>query len=185
MATDTTTTIVPTGTWNVDPSHSSVNFAVKHMGIATVRGTFETYEGTLEIGADLASSKAYGTVQTASVTTGEADRDNHLRSADFFNAEANPQLVFASKSITAVDDETFEIIGDLTINGVTKPITLKAEIQGTDTDPWGNARVGLEVTGQISRGDYGMTFNQALGSGNMLVADKVKLSLDLSAVKSA
>jgi polyisoprenoid-binding protein YceI len=184
MATDTTT-IVPTGTWNVDPSHSSVNFAVKHMGIATVRGTFETYEGTLEIGADLASSKAYGTVQTASVTTGEADRDNHLRSADFFNAEANPQLVFASKSITAVDDETFEIIGDLTINGVTKPITLKAEIQGTDTDPWGNARVGLEVTGQISRGDYGMTFNQALGSGNMLVADKVKLSLDLSAVKSA
>jgi polyisoprenoid-binding protein YceI len=185
MASDTTTTIVPTGTWNVDPSHSSVNFAVKHMGIATVRGTFETFEGTLEIGADLASAKAYGTVQTASVTTGEADRDNHLRSADFFNAEANPQLVFASKRIVAIDDETFEIVGDLTINGVTNEITLKAEIQGTDTDPWGNDRVGLEVTGQLSRGDYRMMFNQALGSGNMLVADKVKLSLDLSAVKSA
>jgi polyisoprenoid-binding protein YceI len=184
MATETTT-IVPTGTWNVDPSHSSVNFAVKHMGIATVRGTFETFEGTLEIGADLASSKAFGTVQTASVDTGEADRDNHLRSADFFNAEANPQLTFASKTIKAVDDDTFEITGDLTINGVTNEVTLKAEIQGTDTDPWGNDRVGLEVTGQISRGDFDMKFNQALGSGNMLVADKVKLSLDLSAVKAA
>jgi polyisoprenoid-binding protein YceI len=184
MATETTT-IVPTGTWNVDPSHSSVNFAVKHMGIATVRGTFGTFEGTLEIGADLASAKAYGTVDTASVDTAEADRDNHLRSADFFNAEVNPKITFASTSIRAIDDETFEITGALTINGVTNDITLKAEVQGSDTDPWGNERVGLEVTGQLSRADYDMKFNQALGSGNMLVADKVKLSLDLSAVKAA
>jgi polyisoprenoid-binding protein YceI len=185
MATDTTTTVVPTGTWNIDPSHSSVNFAVKHMGIATVRGLFETFEGTLEIGADLASSKAYGTVEAASVTTGDDQRDEHLRSADFFSAAVNPKLAFASTRIVAVDDETFAITGDLTINGVTNEITLKAEVQGTDTDPYGNERVGLEVTGQLSRGDYDMKFNQVLGSGNVLVADKVKLSLDLSAVKSA
>lgn len=183
MATDTT--IVPTGTWNVDPSHSNVGFAVKHMGIATVRGSFGTFEGTLEVGADLASAKAYGSADVASVDTGENDRDTHLRSADFFDAEANPKITFASTAITAVDDETFTIVGDLTIHGVTNPITLTAEVQGTDTDPWGNERVGLEVTGQLSRGDYGMKFNQALGSGNMMVADKVKLSLDLSAVKAA
>jgi polyisoprenoid-binding protein YceI len=184
MATDITT-LVPTGTWNVDPSHSTVGFAVKHMGIATVRGQFEQFEGTLEIGADLASAKAHGSVQTASVTTNEAQRDEHLRSADFFNAEANPQLTFVSKRIAAVDDETFEVVGDLTINGVTNEITLTAEVQGTDTDPWGNERVGLEITGQLSRAEYDMKFNQALGSGNMLVADKVKLALDISAVKQA
>jgi polyisoprenoid-binding protein YceI len=185
MATDTNTTIVPTGTWNIDPSHSTAGFAVKHMGIATVRGSFETFEGTLEIGADLASAKITGSAQTASITTGEPDRDTHLRSADFFNAEANPKISFVSTRIAAVDDETFEVVGDLTINGVTNEITLTAEVQGTDTDPWGNERVGLEVTGQLSRGDYEMKFNQALGSGNMLVADKVKLALDISAAKQA
>ncbi len=184
MATDTTT-LIPTGVWTVDPSHSTVGFAVKHMGIATVRGKFEQFEGALEIGADLASAKAHGTVQTASVNTNEPQRDDHLRSADFFDAEANPQLTFASTSIAAVDEDTFEIVGDLTIHGVTNEITLTAEVQGFDTDPWGNERVGLEVTGQLSRADYGMKFNQALGSGNMLVADKVKLQLDISAVKQS
>jgi polyisoprenoid-binding protein YceI len=179
----TTSTQIPTGTWTVDAGHSSVGFAVKHMGIATVRGKFEQFEGALEVGEN--GVVARGTVQTASVSTNEEQRDAHLRSADFFNAEANPVISFASTAIEAVDEETFEITGDLTINGVTNPITLKAEVQGLDTDPWGNERVGLEVTGQLSRGDYGMTFNQALGSGNMLVADKVKLALDISAVRSA
>ena len=177
-----TTTAVPTGTWSVDPSHSKVGFAVKHMGIATVRGVFRDFSGTLEIGDGV---KATGTVQAASVDTNDAQRDEHLRSADFFGAEANPELTFASTRIEHVDDETFTVTGDLTMNGVTREITLKAEVQGLDIDPWGNERVGLEITGQLNRSDWDMKFNQALGSGNMLVSDKVKLALDVSAIKAA
>jgi polyisoprenoid-binding protein YceI len=180
-----TPTVVPAGTWTVDPAHSQVGFAVKHMGIATVRGEFQDFEGTLEIGEDLSSAKAYGKVKVGSVNTNETQRDDHLRSPDFFHAEEHPELTFESTRIEAIDDETFRITGKLTIHGVTGEIVLHAEVQGTDTDPWGNERVGLEITGQLSRGDYGMTFNQALGSGNMLVGDKVKLALDVSAVKQS
>jgi polyisoprenoid-binding protein YceI len=181
----TTSTIIPTGTWSVDPAHSEVGFAVKHMGIATVRGEFTEFEGTLEIAEDLSSAKAYGTVKVESVDTSEPQRDAHLRSADFFDAAEFPELSFESTEIEALDDEEFRITGRLTLHGITNEIVLHADVQGTDIDPWGNERVGLEVTGQLSRGDYGMKFNQALGSGNMLVADKVKLTLDISAVKQA
>jgi polyisoprenoid-binding protein YceI len=184
-ATTETTTLIPTGTWSVDPAHSKVSFAVKHMGIATVRGEFTEFEGTLEIGSDLSSAKAFGTVKAHSVNTNEPQRDEHLRSADFFDAAQYPELRFESTQIEALDDEEFRITGQLTIHGVTNEIVLHADVQGTDVDPWGNDRVGLEVTGQLSRGDYGMQFNQVLGSGNMLVADKVKLSLDISAVKQS
>jgi polyisoprenoid-binding protein YceI len=178
------TTAVPTGTWNVDPAHSSVEFQVKHMAIATVKGQFNEFQGALVIGED-GTATASGTVQTASVDTREEQRDAHLKSPDFFDAESNPQITFSSTAIEPVDEETFKITGDLTIHGVTKPITLTAEVEGADTDPWGNARVGLTVKGSLSRGDYDMTFNQALGSGNMLVGDKVKLELSISAVKAA
>lgn len=181
----TTSTVIPTGTWTADPSHSTVGFAVKHMGIATVRGEFNQFTGTIEIGDDLSTAKAYGTVKVESVDTKEPQRDDHLRSPDFFDAAQYPELTFESTSIEALDDEEFRITGNLTIHGVTNEIILHADVQGTDTDPWGNERVGLEITGQLSRGDYDMTFNQALGSGNMLVADKVKLSLDISAVKQS
>ncbi|HUA70896.1 MAG TPA: YceI family protein, partial [Solirubrobacteraceae bacterium] len=181
----TTATALPTGTWTVDPAHSKVGFAVKHMGIATVRGEFTEFEGTLEISDDLSSAKAYGTVKAQSVDTNEPQRDDHLRSPDFFDAAQFPELYFESTSIEALDDEEFRITGKLTIHGVTNDIVLHAELEGTDVDPWGNERVGLEVTGQLSRGDYGMKFNQALGSGNMLVADKVNLALDISAVKQS
>ncbi len=180
-----TSTAVPTGTWTIDPAHSKVGFAVKHMGIATVRGEFTDFQGTLEIGEDLSSAKVYGTVKTQSVDTNEPQRDEHLRSPDFFDAAQYPELTFESTSIEALDDEEFKITGQHTIHGVTNEIVLHAEAQGTDIDPWGNERVGLEVTGQLSRGDYDMKFNQALGSGNMLVADKVKLALDISAVKQS
>jgi polyisoprenoid-binding protein YceI len=178
-------TAVPTGTWKVDPAHSNVEFSVKHLGIATVRGKFNEFEGTFEIAEDLESARAYGTVNTASVWTNEEQRDNHLRSEDFFHADAHPELSFESTAIRPIDDDTFEVEGELTMRGVTRPITLKAEVQGTESDPWGNERVGLEITGQLNRGDWGMTFNQALGSGNVLVSDRVKLSLDISAVKQA
>ena len=180
-----TATIAPTGTWTIDAAHSKVGFAVKHLGIATVRGEFNEFEGTVQIGDDLASSRAYGTVTTASIDTGDSARDDHLRSADFFNAEAHPQITFESTLIDAIDDDVLAVSGDLTINGVTRPEIFRVEIQGTETDPWGNDRVGLEITGQINRGDYGMKFNQVLGSGNVMVSDKVKIAIDVSAVKAA
>jgi polyisoprenoid-binding protein YceI len=176
-------TLVPAGTWAVDPTHSTVGFSVKHLGIATVRGEFDEFEGTLEIGENDRSARAFGTVQGVSVNTKDAGRDEHLRSADFFGVEANPELRFESTAITPVDDDTFEIEGDLSMNGVTNPVKLTAEVQGLETDPWGNERVGLEVRGQLNRGDWNMTFNQALGSGNLLVGEKVKLELDIAAVK--
>jgi polyisoprenoid-binding protein YceI len=185
MISTTKGTIVPAGTWSVDPIHSSVGFSVKHLGIANVRGKFEDFEGTLEIGEGDETAKAYGTVKGVSINTGDAGRDEHLRSGDFFGVEQNPDLRFESTRINPVDDETFEITGDLTMNGVTKPITLTAEVQGEETDPWGNERVALEVTGQLNRGDWNMTFNQALGSGNLLVGEKVKLQLDIAAIKQA
>jgi polyisoprenoid-binding protein YceI len=181
----TPATAVPAGSWTVDPSHSKVGFAVKHMGIATVRGEFKDFEGVLEISDDLSSAKARGTVKAASVDTNEPQRDAHLRSADFFDAETYPELAFESTRIEAIDDETFRITGNLTLHGVTNEIVLTAEINGTDIDPYGNEKVGLDITGQLSRGEFGMKFNQALGSGNMLVADKVKLALDISAIKQA
>lgn len=185
MTTLDTATAVPTGTWVVDPAHSKVGFAVRHMGIATVRGEFTEFEGSLEIGDDLTTATARGTVKAASVDTNEPQRDAHLRSADFFDADAHPELSFASTRIEAIDEDTFRITGDLTMRGVTNEIVLTAEVNGTDVDPYGNEKVGLEITGALSRGDYGMTFNQALGSGNMLVGDKVKLALDISAAKQS
>ncbi len=186
MSTTTKTeTSLPIGTWTVDPAHSEVGFAVKHMGIATVRGEFTEFEGTLEIGEDLSTARAYGTVKVASIDTSEPQRDAHLRSPDFFDGEQYPELRFESTRIEALDEEEFRITGNLTLHGVTNEVVLHAALQGTDIDPWGNERVGLEITGQLSRGDYDMKFNQALGSGNMLVSDKVKLALDISAVKQA
>ena len=186
MTTATATrTRIPTGTWSVDPTHSRVEFQVKHLGIATVRGHFAEFEGTLEVGDDLASASAHGTVETASVNTSEDGRDEHLRSPDFFDSEQHPQISYSSTAITPTGEDTFEITGDLTLHGVTRELTLQAEVTGTEQDPWGNDRVGLEVTGQLNRGDYGITFNQALGSGNVMVSDKVKLRIEISAVKQA
>ena len=176
--------LIPTGTWQVDPAHTRVGFAVKHMGVTTVHGEFREFEGTLEIGEDLAQSRAYGTVRATSVDTNQPQRDEHLRSEDFFGAEANPDLRFESKRIEQIDEDEFRITGDLTLNGVTNEIELAAEVGGTEIGPQGEERIGLEVTGQLSRKDYDMKFNAALGSGNAVVADKVKLALDVAAVKT-
>lgn len=180
-----TATLAPTGTWNVDPTHSRVGFSVKHLGIATVRGTFKDFEGTLEIGDDLTTAKAFGKVRTASVDTNEAGRDEHLRNADFFDVENWSEITFESTSVEAIDEDSLKIIGNLTIKDVTNEVELLAEIGGTEVDPWGNDRVGLEAVGKISRSDFGIRFNMALGSGNVAVGDKVTLSLDISAVKAA
>jgi len=179
-----TATLAPTGTWTVDPTHSRVGFAVKHLGIATVRGVFSEFEGTLEIGDDLTSAKAYGKVRTASVNTSEAGRDEHLRNADFFDVDNYPEITFESTSIEAIDEDSLKIIGNLTIKDTTNEVEFLVEVGGTEVDPWGNDRVGLEAVGKISRSHFGIKFNMALGSGNVAVGDKVTLNLDISAVKA-
>lgn len=180
----TQTAVIPAGTWKVDPVHSSVEFHVKHLGIATVKGQFKEFEGTLESGPD--GVVTYGTVQTASVDTREPQRDAHLRSADFFDVDRYPQIDFRSTAIRTIDEDEFEITGDLTIHGVTRAVTLQATLEGVELeDHQGNARVGVSATGQINRSDFEMRFNAALGSGNMVVSDKVKILVDISAVKQA
>jgi polyisoprenoid-binding protein YceI len=178
----TTRTVLPTGIWTVDPAHSNVEFSAKHLGIATVRGAFNEFEGSFEVGED-GSAVARGTVEVVSIDTNEDQRDNHLRSEDFFHAEVHPQLSFESTEIRPLEEDTFLIHGDLTMRGITRPIVLEAEVQGTEVDPWGNERVAIEARGQLNRRDWNMNFNQVLGSGNMLVSDKIKLSLDISAIK--
>lgn len=178
-----TATALPTGTWTVDPTHSHVGFNVRHVGITKVRGEFGTYSGQLVVAED-GTVSASGTVEVGSIDTSDDNRDGHLKSPDFFDVENHPEITFQSTAITAVDDETYEIAGNITILAITKPITLKAELGGTETDAFGQDRIGLEVTGELSRGDFGMKFNQVLGSGNLAVSDKVKLDLDISALKS-
>jgi polyisoprenoid-binding protein YceI len=158
-----------------------VEFHVKHLGIATVKGQFKQFEGTLEVGPD--GANAIGTVEVGSVDTREPARDEHLRSADFFETESFPQITFQSTAIRAVDDEEFEIDADLTIHGVTRQVTLKAEFEGEETDHQGNERVGVSASTQIHRSDFDIKFNAALGSGNLVVADKVKILVEVSAVK--
>lgn len=176
-------TTLPTGTWKIDSVHSSVEFQVKHLGIATVKGQFREFEGTLEV--DPEGARAYGTVKVESIDTGEPQRDEHLRSADFFEVATHPEINFRSTAIRPAGEDDYEIDGDLQIHGVSRDITLRATLEGTETDPQGNDRVGLSASAQINRSDFDMKFNAALGSGNMLVSDKVKILLDISAVKAS
>ena len=177
-----TTTLVPAGTWEVDPAHSSVEFSVKHMGIANVRGRFSDFQGTVEVGQDAWSAKARGSIKVASIDTGEQQRDTHLRSADFLDADAFPEITYESTKVEPLDENSSRVWGNLTMHGVTREVKLDVVLQGTDTDPWGNDRAGAEVQGCLSRKDFDMKFNQALGSGNELVGDKVRISLDVSAI---
>ena len=134
---------------------------------------------------DLARSRASGKVMVASITTNEPDRDAHLRSPDFFDVERYPEIGFESTRIEAIDGTSSQVFGNLTMHGVTREVKLEVVISGTDEDPWGNTRVGLEAVGAIKRSEFDMKFNQALGSGNMLVGDKVTISLDISAIKQS
>ena len=173
---------LPTGTWVVDPAHTVVGFAAKHAGVSTVRGVFRQFEGRLEV-SDLGIAVASGTVRTASVDTGVDARDEHLRSPDFFEVGTYPEMSFVSRSIEPGDDDEIVIRGDLTIRGITHEIVLRAEVDGPGPDDQDQMRVGLTITGQLSRKDYGMRFNHMLGGGNALVGDKIKLALDVSAVR--
>jgi polyisoprenoid-binding protein YceI len=175
---------VPAGTWTVDRDHSSVGFEVKHMMIATVRGHFSEFEGTLEAAEDDPSnSHAHGTVNVASIDTGNADRDAHLRSPDFFDVERYPQARFESTRIEHVEGGKYRVTGDLTLKGETRPVTMDATVMGAAEDPWGNERVGVEVRGTINRSEFGLTWQQKLASGGLLVGEEVRILIDISAVR--
>jgi polyisoprenoid-binding protein YceI len=171
---------IPAGTYAVDPSHSSVGFEVRHMGIATVRGAFRQFQGTLEVGDD--ATVLEGSVEVSSIDTGDEQRDAHLTAPDFFDGERHPEITFRS-SATAATDEEIRLNGEITIKGVTKAIELVGRAAEGGTDPWGNERVGFEVEGVIDRRDFDLKWNQTLPNGNLLVSNEVKLLVSVSAVK--
>lgn len=174
-------TVVPAGTWTVDPAHSELGFSVRHAGIANVRGVFREFGGAVVAGAD-GALRASGWAAAASVDTGVEARDDHLRSADFFDAAGHPRLTFTAGTIAVAGGEV-TVHGDLTLHGVTRALELRGELLGRAVDDEGAERIGLALTGALSRADYGMRFNQALGGGNVLVGDKVKLAIEISAVR--
>jgi polyisoprenoid-binding protein YceI len=174
---------IPTGTYNVDPAHSSVGFEVRHMGIATVRGAFKKFEGTVDATGD--APVLQGQVEVATVDTNDPQRDGHLASPDFFDAENHPTITFQSKGGEALDAGQIRLNGEITIKGITKPIELTGVVAEGGTDPWGNERIGLELSAVIDRRDFDLKWNQTLPNGNLLVSNEVKLLLSVSAVKAA
>ena len=173
-----------TGTWVIDPTHTVIGFTVRHAMVAKVRGRFNECSGSFTLdGANPASSKAEITIQPASFDTQNADRDAHVKSADFLDVEQFPTLTFVSKAVTQKGDDEFIVTGDLTIHGVTKPVDVKFELQGTSQDPWGGTRIGFEGKAEISRKEFGLVWNVALETGGVLVGDTIKLELDVEAVK--
>jgi polyisoprenoid-binding protein YceI len=172
-------------TWNLDPAHSGLQFAVKHMVISTVRGNFRGFEVDAEIDeTNLANSRATVRIDAASMTTGNADRDAHLRSADFFDVEAHPTIEFASRGIERRGGGDYRITGDLTIRGVTRTVVLDGEMQGPVKDPWGGLRFGLSATGKLNRKEFGLSWNAALEAGGFVVGDEVKLTIEAELVKA-
>ena len=175
-----------TSTWTVDATHAEVGFAVRHLMISTVRGRFGAVEGTVTIDeATPANSKVDITIDVASIDTRQEMRDNHLRSADFFDAENHPKMRFVSKKVDGDINGDFTVVGDLTIRGTTKEVTLTAAFEGRGRDPWGNDRAGYQASGKINRGEFGLGWNQALETGGVVVSDEVKLSIEIELVKQA
>ncbi|MFG3020631.1 YceI family protein [Streptomyces sp. NPDC048254] len=190
---DTTTAAVPgadtatlTGDYTVDPAHTTLGFVARHAMVTNVKGSFQQFEGSLHLdGADPAKSTASLDITMDSITTGSPDRDGHLKSADFFKTDEFPTMTFRSTKAEALGGDDYRITGDLTILGVTKPVTIDLEFNGAAKDPFGNERVGFEGKAEIKRSDWGVTWNAALETGGVLVSDKIKLNFDISAIKNA
>lgn len=173
-------TKIPAGTWNIDLAHSGIEFSVRHMMVAKVRGRFSAFEGTIVIADDPLESTAEVTIDVASIDTRDPKRDAHLRSPDFFEAETYPQMTFRSTGLEA-DGDDVKLTGDLTIKGVTRPITLAVELGGVLQDPWGLTRAGFTASGTLSRAEFGLEWNAALETGGVVIGDKVTLDLDIEA----
>jgi polyisoprenoid-binding protein YceI len=175
-----------TKTWNLDPAHSSINFSVRHMVVSKVRGRFATYSGTIRIDdADLTQSVAEVTIDASSIDSGVAERDAHLRSQDFFDVEKFPKLRFRSRRADKLDDSHYRLVGELTIRDVTREVTLDVEYGGRGRDPWGNERVGFVAKTSLDRKDFGLTWNQVLEAGGILVGDRIDIDLDIQGVRMA
>lgn len=185
---DAPTTLIDdiTGDYALDVTHTRLGFAVRHAMVTTVRGSFKEFSGTAHIDtANPAASKVDIAIEVKSVDTGNADRDGHLATGDFFDAETYPQITFTSTGVERPDDETWLISGDLTIKDVSKPVTIEFEQTGSARDPFGNVRIGFEGGVAINRKDWGLTYNAALESGGVLISDRVKLDFDISAIQTA
>ncbi|MGV8966753.1 MAG: YceI family protein [Cellulomonas sp.] len=184
MTTTTLPTALTAGNWAADASHSEAGFTVRHAGISKVRGFVGISEATITIGEDLGASGVTATLDASTIDTRDANRDGHLKGADFFDVENFPTWTFTSTSVTGTGAEAV-VAGDLTIHGVTRPVTLATEFTGTAVDPYGNLRAGFSASTEISRKDFGLTWNATLEAGGVLVGDKVKIVLDISAIKQA
>ena len=178
-----------TTTWQIDPNHSAVEFAVKHMMFTTVRGRFKDVKGTIEVDEQNPDRSVVNVeIAAASIDTGSPDRDTHLRSADFLDVENHPTLTFRSKRVEGAmqkEGDSFRVIGDLTIRGTTMEVTLDAVYEGTGKDPWGGTRAGSRATAKLDRRDWGLKWNQALETGGILVANEVRIEVEVQAVKAA
>ena len=180
------TTLELTGTWDLDPAHTRLGFAARHAMVATVRGNFGVFSGVIAIdSADPTRSTAEVRVDAASLTTGNEQRDAHLKSPDFLDVERYPEIVFRSTGAEVVSDDEFKLHGELTVRDQTRPVVLDLEFQGSSPDPFGNLRAGFEGRTTINRKDWGLTWNVAIEGGGILVGDKVKLELDVSAIRRA
>ena len=171
------------GVWNVDTAHSSIGFIARHLMVSKVRGRFATFTGTLTIADDPLASSVSATADITSITTGDETRDGHLKSADFFDAENFPAMSLVSTGI-GKDGSDFVLHTNLTIKGVTKPVDFELEFEGVNGDPWGGTRAGFSAEAEINRKDWGLEWNVALETGGVLVGEKVKIQLDIEAVKS-
>lgn len=173
-----------TGTWALDPEHSRLGFSTRHAMVTKVRGAFNDVSGTAVLNVeDWSRSHVEVRIAVASVDTRSAKRDEHLRSADFFDAQHHPTIEFVSTTLDEVDEDRFIVTGDLTIRGITRSISVPLELLGVDTDPFGQLRAGLEGSRRIDRKDWGVSWNAALDSGGVLVSDKITLEFELSLIK--
>lgn len=171
--------------WTIDSAHSSVDFSIRHMMIANVKGSFHNFSASIEADVtDLTTANIDFSVDISSIDTRNKDRDGHLLSADFFDVEKYPTMTFLSTSITKTDEGEYDVTGDLTLHGFTKSETFSITFEGQGKDPWGNEKVGFSSQGTINRADYGLTWNSALETGGVLVGDKVKINLQIEASKT-
>jgi polyisoprenoid-binding protein YceI len=178
--------IMATTKWSIDPTHSEIGFKVKHMMFTNVSGKFGTYDATITTeGNDFENADIQFSGDISSIDTANADRDGHLRSADFFDAENHPKLTFKGSSFKKNDDGDYELTGDLTIKGVSKTVKLPVEFSGIMTDPWGNTKVALSIESKINRKDWGLNWNSALETGGVLVGEEVRLNIELQFAKQA
>lgn len=170
--------------WALDPTHSEIAFKVKHMMFTNVSGRFDSFEATAETeGDDFETARIRFSGKTSSINTGSDDRDKHLRSADFFDADQFPEITFEANGFTKKSGDQYSLTGDLTLHGVTKPVTLDAEYGGLLQDPWGNTKAAFSITGKVNRKDWGLNWNSALETGGVLVSEEVRFAIELQFVR--